>query len=178
MLRTFAVTDRGENSRDRHGFTVLPGGLTRVGASPSTLVISSRSEGTSKDTWVASTQPVLQQSPWLRSARTTVRPPVTSDLFTPVPGRVAAQLFVLGRSGEHAELVIRLIRTVLARLDQPLGVGGDRGAESLQVLLAALGSVSGFDPVSETHRRQQSGGGPTGAGPGRPHPDVSTDARP
>ena len=49
----------------------------------------------------------------------------------------AAQLFVLGRSAEHAELVIRLIRTVLARLDQPLGVGVDGGAESLQVLLMA-----------------------------------------
>jgi uncharacterized alpha-E superfamily protein len=180
VLRTFAVTDRGENSRDRHGFTVLPGGLTRVGASPSTLVVSSRTDGTSKDTWVASTQPVLQQSPWLRSARTTVRPPIASDLFTPVPGRVAAQLFVLGRSGEHAELVIRLIRTVLARLDQPLGIGRDRGAESLEVLLAALGSVSGFDPVSEPDDGPTDGGhaaGRPGAGPGRRHPDVSTDAR-
>jgi len=62
---------------------------------------------------------------------------------------VAAQLFVLGRTAEHSELVIRLIRTVLARLDQPLGVGVDGGAESLQVLLMALGTVSGFDPVSE-----------------------------
>jgi uncharacterized alpha-E superfamily protein len=190
VLRTFAVTDRRENSKDRHGFNVLPGGLTRVGASPSTLVVSSRTAGTSKDTWVASTQPVLQQSPWLRSARTTVRPPIASDLFAPVPGRVAAQLFVLGRSGEHAELVIRLLRTVLARLDQPLGVGRDRGAESLEVLLAALGSVSGFDPVSEPdvrpsgrgHRAGQSPAGQfeagrTGAGPGRRPPDVSTDAR-
>ena len=62
---------------------------------------------------------------------------------------MAAQLFVLGRAAEHAELVIRLIRTVLSRLDQPLSVGADSGAQSLQVLLAALGSVSGFDPVTE-----------------------------
>ena len=74
---------------------------------------------------------------------------MASDPITPLPGRVAAQLFVLGRTAEHAELVIRLIRTVLTRLDQPLGLGVDGGAESLQVLLSALGAVSGFDPVSE-----------------------------
>jgi uncharacterized alpha-E superfamily protein len=72
-------------------------------------------------------------------------------------------LFVLGRTAEHAELVIRLIRTVLTRLDQPLGLGVDGGAESLQVLLSALGVVSGFDPVSEPE-------GVSGRSPGRPSP--------
>ncbi len=149
VLRTFAVTDANESAGDSHGLTVLPGGLTRVGADAETVIISSRSEGTSKDTWVASAEPALQQSTWLRSARTTIRPPVVSETATLLPGRVAAQLFMLGRTAEHAELVIRLIRTVLTRLDQPLGVGVDGGAESLQVLLLALGTVSGFDPVTE-----------------------------
>jgi uncharacterized circularly permuted ATP-grasp superfamily protein/uncharacterized alpha-E superfamily protein len=149
ILRTFAVADEHGSGAYGHGYNVLPGGLTRVGAAPDTLIISSRGDGTSKDTWVASEQPALQQSPWLRSARATVRPPVVTDTSTLLPGRVAAQLFVLGRTAEHAELVIRLIRTVLARLDQPLGVGMEGGAESLQVLLMALGTVSGFDSVSE-----------------------------
>ncbi len=149
IIRSFAVADESSSTGPHHGYRVLPGGLTRVGAGPDSVIISSRSDGTSKDTWVASAQPALQQSTWLRSARTTVRPPVVADTSTLLPGRVAAQLFVLGRTAEHAELVIRLIRTVLARLDQPLGVGVDGGAESLQVLLMALGTVSGFDPVSE-----------------------------
>ncbi len=149
VLRTFAVADEHGTPNEGRRFNVLPGGLTRVGAELGDVIISSRNDGTSKDTWVASAQPALQQSTWLRSARTTVRPPVVQESATPLPGRVAAQLFVLGRTAEHAELVIRLIRTVLARLDQPLGVGVDGGAESLQVLLAALGTVSGFDPVSE-----------------------------
>jgi uncharacterized circularly permuted ATP-grasp superfamily protein/uncharacterized alpha-E superfamily protein len=149
VLRTFAVTDANESAGDSHGLSVLPGGLTRVGADAGTVIISSRSEGTSKDTWVASAEPAFQQSTWLRSARTTVRPPVASEAPTLLPGRVAAQLFMLGRTAEHAELVIRLIRTVLARLDQPLGVGVEGGAESLQLLLLALGTVSGFDSVSE-----------------------------
>ncbi len=192
VLRTFAVAD--ERATGRHGYSVLPGGLTRVGATATSLMISSRRKGTSKDTWVASTEPALQQSPWLRSARATVRPPIAPDATTPLPGRVAAQLFVLGRTAEHAELVIRLIRTVLARLDQPLGVGMDGGAESLQVLLSALGDVSGFDPVSEPEEEGSGtdeegsgdGGAPAAADPAarepdpaarEPDPEVPTDRR-
>ena len=142
VLRTFAVAD-GD------GFRLLPGGLTRVGAGSDSLVISSRGDGTSKDTWVASTAPALQQSPWLPSGRTGSRPIVVPELPATLPGRVAARLFMLGRAAEHAELVIRLIRTVLARLDQPLGSEDEDGAQSLQVLLSALGSASGFDPAAE-----------------------------
>ena len=178
IIRSFTVADEHANTGPHHGYRVLPGGLTRVGASPDSLIISSRSEGTSKDTWVASTHPALQQSTWLRSARTTVRPPVGTDTATPLPGRVAAQLFVLGRTAEHAELVIRLIRTVLARLDQPLGVGVQGGAESLLVLLTALGTVSGFDPVSEPDREEVvpglagAGGGAADQTPPRPVPET------
>jgi uncharacterized circularly permuted ATP-grasp superfamily protein/uncharacterized alpha-E superfamily protein len=204
ILRTFTVTDDSASRSDTHGYRVMPGGLTRVGATPSALLISSRRKGTSKDTWVASAEPALQQSAWLRSARAGARPQAVPDAATPLPGRVAAQLFVLGRTSEHAELVIRLIRTVLARLDQPLGLGVDGGAESLQVLLSALGTVSGFDPVSEPEGTSPPTGGhpgapgaPEGAGPsagaaavaggtpegttggatGRPGPELPTDRR-
>ncbi len=177
IIRSFAVADEHSSTGDHHGYRVLPGGLTRVGAAPDSVIISSRSDGTSKDTWVASAQPALQQSTWLRSARTTVRPPV-ADAPTLLPGRVAAQLFVLGRTAEHSELVIRLIRTVLARLDQPLAIGVDGGAESLQVLLTALGAVSGFDPVSEPDDEEvptrPGPDAPVGAPPG---PEVPTDRR-
>ena len=178
VLRTFAVADGAHRRHGRpevRGFSVMPGGLTRVGAGPSSVIISSRTEGTSKDTWVASPEPALQQSAWLRSARTVVRPPVMPEPASLLPGRVAAQLFVLGRTAEHAELVIRLIRTVLARLDQPLGVGVDGGAESLKVLLSALGAVAGFDPVSEPDQQEPADPGPSAAGPSRP--EVPTDRR-
>jgi uncharacterized circularly permuted ATP-grasp superfamily protein/uncharacterized alpha-E superfamily protein len=149
VLRTFAVADETAGGVDGHGFRLLPGGLTRVGAGPDSLVISSRGDGTSKDTWVASAEPAFQQSPWLPSGRTAPGPIVVPELPGTLPGRVAARLFMLGRAAEHAELVVRLIRTVLARLDQPLGSGDEDGAQSLQVLLSALGSASGFDPVAE-----------------------------
>ena len=151
VLRTFLVSDEGHGAGSSYGYSVLPGGLTRVGASPDATVVSSQGDGTSKDTWVVSPEPALQQSAWLRSVPSEPAPAPAHDLgwATPLPSRVAAQLFMMGRTAEHAELVIRLIRTVLARLDQPLGGGGAGGAESLRVLMAALGTVSGFDPVSE-----------------------------
>ncbi len=99
------------------------------------------------------------------------------DTATLLPGRVAAQLFVLGRTAEHAELVIRLIRTVLARLDQPLGVGTEGGAKSLQVLLSALATVSGFDPVSEPEDEGRPHRSSTVVAPPEPPSEVPTDRR-
>ena len=149
ILRTFAVADETADGMAGHGFRLLPGGLTRAGAGPGSEVVAGRGDSTSKDTWVASSEPAFQQSPWLPSVRTEAHPVLVPELPATLPGRVAAQLFVLGRSAEHAELVIRLIRTVLARLDQPLGPADDGGAQSLQVLLSALGGASGFDPDAE-----------------------------
>jgi uncharacterized alpha-E superfamily protein len=128
---------------------------------------------------VASAEPALQQSTWLRSAPTAGRRPAGPVTVAPVlPGRAAAQLFVLGRTAEHAELVIRLIRTVLARLDQQLGAGRKGGAESLQVLISALAIVSRFDPVSEPDA-EGLGPGESGAAPAPPEPggEVPTDRR-
>ena len=149
VLRTFAVADESAGGVAGHGYRLLPGGLTRAGSDPGTSVVSGRGGSTSKDTWVVTSEPAFQQSPWLPSAPTEPRPVVVPELPAALPGRVAAQLFVLGRSAEHAELVIRLIRTVLARLDQPLASGDDGGAQSLQALLSALGDASGFNPGTE-----------------------------
>ena len=164
VLRTFAVADGPAGGGGARDFRLLPGGLTRVGAATDSLVISSRGDGTSKDTWVASTEPALQQSPWLPSRRAVPGPVIVPEPPAALPGRVAARLFTVGRSAEHAELVVRLIRTVLARLDQPLGSGDDGGAQSLQVLLSALGSASGFAPATDDDDPPVPGGGGPDAG--------------
>lgn len=161
VLRTFAVADETAPGAAGHGYRLLPGGLTRAGTDPGSPVVSGRGGSTSKDTWVITSEPAFQQSPWLPSVPAEPRPVLVPELPAALPGRVAAQLFVLGRSAEHAELVIRLIRTVLARLDQPLGTGDDGGAQSLQVLLSALGAASGFDPGTEP---QDPGTDPHGRG--------------
>ena len=146
---------RQRRRRPGHGYRLLPGGLTRVGADPDSPVghragarAPARTPG-----WRRPSRPSSRARGSRPSGRSHRRRPCP-ELAVALPGRVAAQLFVLGRSAEHAELVIRLIRTVLARLDQPLGSGDDGGAQSLQVLLSALGAASGFDPAAEPGRRR------------------------
>jgi uncharacterized circularly permuted ATP-grasp superfamily protein/uncharacterized alpha-E superfamily protein len=105
VLRAYAVAHEGS-------FAVMPGGLTRVGASVGTMVVSMQRGGGSKDTWVLSAGPV--------SAFSLLRPaglPVEltrggSDL----PSRVADNLYWLGRYAERAEGLARLLRVVLRRL--------------------------------------------------------------
>jgi len=69
ILRTFAVADDSVDGVPGHGVSLLPGGLTRVGADADSPVVNSRGDGTSKDTWVVSAEPAFQQSPWLPTVR-------------------------------------------------------------------------------------------------------------
>jgi len=99
------------------GFTVMPGGLTRVSASPDSPVVSSRYGGGSKDTWVRSASPL----------ETTAQPEIANPSTRPervgghVPSRVVENLFWLGRYAERLEDTTRLLRTALGRL---AGEGG------------------------------------------------------
>ena len=94
------------------GFTVMPGGLTRVSASPDSPIVSSRYGGGSKDTWVRYSSsldgvaPAEAPSPSERQDR----------VVSHVPSRVVENLFWLGRYAERLEDTTRLLRTVLSRL--------------------------------------------------------------
>jgi uncharacterized circularly permuted ATP-grasp superfamily protein/uncharacterized alpha-E superfamily protein len=134
VLRSFAVA--GEE-----GYVVMPGGLSRVAPSANTWVVSNQSGGVSKDIWVLASEPERQVS-----LLTPTHQPVTltRDGDT-VPGRVADDLFWLGRYSERAEGSARLLREVLSRL-----LGSERAPqdESLPPLLRAVtrqtGTVPGF----------------------------------
>lgn len=146
VLRLFGVAEGADPDDGRTAFRVLPGGLARVAADPFARDVASGSNGTSKDTWITTGTPVLQESAWLPPGGT-AKPSRGPTRSLPLAGRVAAELFVLGRCAEHAEVVIRLVRTLFERLDQPLGSEVEGGAESLRVLLTALASVSRLDAV-------------------------------
>lgn len=112
VWRSFAISN-GE------GFSAMPGGLSRVSPEPHRWLVTMRSGGISKDTWVIgdgkadtafghlSQQPIV-----IRPAR----PP------SGVPSRVADHLYWLGRYAERLELTVRLARAVMQRLS------GERGA--------------------------------------------------
>jgi uncharacterized circularly permuted ATP-grasp superfamily protein/uncharacterized alpha-E superfamily protein len=99
------------------GYTVMPGGLTRVSPSVDSPIVSSRFGGGSKDTWVCSTESEDEQ---------TVEPPPVQPAkpgrsTARVPSRLVENLFWIGRYAERLEDTTRILRTMLGRL---AGEGG------------------------------------------------------
>ena len=115
VLRSFLVA--GE-----HDYLAMPGGLTRVSASEDKLVVSNQAGGISKDTWVLATEPEKYVS-LLSEGRT---PKPVFERSGEVPGRVANNLFWVGRYAERAEFTSRLLRLALELL--ATGEGEDSAA--------------------------------------------------
>jgi uncharacterized circularly permuted ATP-grasp superfamily protein/uncharacterized alpha-E superfamily protein len=124
------------------GYTVMPGGLTRVSATPETLDVSLQRGGGSKDTWVLATGALatLTQLPLGTHAVELRRSGY--DL----PSRVADNMFWLGRYVERAEGAVRLLRSVLTRLTDESGIAS---IAALPALLRALHDM--WDSVPTAH---------------------------
>jgi uncharacterized circularly permuted ATP-grasp superfamily protein/uncharacterized alpha-E superfamily protein len=93
-----------------NGYQVMPGGLARVVAAPGRAQADSE---ISKDTWVLSNEPVdafslLAQRQGDNRLRRSTRE---------LPSRAADNLFWLGRYAERAEAVVRLLRSLVTRLE-------------------------------------------------------------
>ena len=102
------------------GYTVMPGGLTRVSSVPDTPVVSMQQKGGSKDTWVVAHTPPLQFS---------LLPPAGQPIALrrsgyELPSRVADNLYWLGRYVERTEGVVRLLRSIVSRLTAEAGLAG------------------------------------------------------
>jgi uncharacterized alpha-E superfamily protein len=145
-LSTAPVLD-GERLRPRHvgircflaasgdGFTIMPGGLTRVALSDESLVVSMQRGGGSKDTWVLSDEPVSEFSLLDSDAKAVELTRGGRDL----PSRVADNLFWLGRYTARCEGTVRLLRDLLVRIGERAGLGG---APELPALWRALTAVT------------------------------------
>ena len=123
VLRSFLVADE-------HEYHAMPGGLARVSADADRLVVSNQAGGASKDTWVLATEPERHTSLWLESRQ-------ARHVFTTsgeLPGRVADNLYWLGRYAERAEFTSRLLRLTL----QFLITGESEDSDCLASLLEAL----------------------------------------
>lgn len=106
MLRLFAVATGDGN------YAVMPGGLTRCGNSPDSMIMSAQSVGGSKDTWILSDAP---------PDPTTLLPSGTRSSALSRAGfilssRLADNLFWLGRYMERIEFGCRMARSLLQRL--------------------------------------------------------------
>jgi len=107
VWRTFATAQGG-------GFVTMPGGLSRVSPEPHRWLVTMRSGGLSKDTWVVGDG---QPDPFYENLRKQ-QPVVIRPARPPsgVPSRVADHLFWLGRYAERLESSVRVLRAVMQRL--------------------------------------------------------------
>jgi uncharacterized circularly permuted ATP-grasp superfamily protein/uncharacterized alpha-E superfamily protein len=123
VLRSFLVADE-------HDYMAMPGGLTRVSSEENKLVVSNQAGGISKDTWVLATEPEKFVS--LLSERRQAR--LAPDKGGEVPGRVADNMFWVGRYAERAEFNSRLLRLTL----QFLETGESQETSAFKNLLVAV----------------------------------------
>ncbi|SPF78193.1 circularly permuted type 2 ATP-grasp protein [Pseudoprimorskyibacter insulae] len=105
VLRVYAA-------RTPDGWTVMPGGYARIGATEDPTALAMQSGGSVADVWVVSDRPVKMD---------TLNAPPTGAFVRHQPGalpaRAADNLFWLGRNVERAEAGVRLARAFHRRLD-------------------------------------------------------------
>lgn len=132
MLRVFAAWDG-------QGYSVMPGGLTRVSNTSTSLVVSMQHGGGSKDTWVLGAAH-SEEAP----ARAQRDDALVERAMTSLPSRVADNLFWLGRYVERAEAVARLMRVLLPALS------GEEDFGQRATLDMAVGMLAGYGHLPKT----------------------------
>ena len=106
ILRSFCVA--ADSS-----YSVMPGGLTRIGIEESSFLISNQAGAKSKDTWVIASEPERVAS----SSSSADDTPVSDADLISLPSRVVENLYWMGRYSERAEASLRILRTVFVLLN-------------------------------------------------------------
>lgn len=130
-LRVFAV------AKNDH-YSVMPGGLTRVSKSSGPMELSIAGGETSKDLWILTSEPDEAVS-LLPAAHCNVTLKRSSAMF---PSRVADDLFWLGQSLERSDLLARMMRVLVTRIEM---AGEAESNESLS-LTRALADIGAIEP--------------------------------
>ena len=122
-----------------NGYVVMPGGLTRVSSVGDARVISMQRGGSSKDTWVLSTEQVSTFSLLRRSV--TEQDLVRSG--TNLSSRVVENLFWFGRYSERCDATARLLRVALGRFGDNVPGDDERARPVVIALLRHAGIIPG-----------------------------------
>jgi uncharacterized circularly permuted ATP-grasp superfamily protein/uncharacterized alpha-E superfamily protein len=123
------------------GYSVMPGGLTRVSAPTAAPVLSMQGDRGSKDTWVLSATPPDAFSLLPPAGRPVTLRRSGYDL----PSRVVDNVFWMGRYAERAEGLLRLLRSLVVRLLDDAGLAG---RAAFATLLHAMQTTWELPPVS------------------------------
>jgi uncharacterized alpha-E superfamily protein len=137
-LRVFAVATPA-------GYSVMPGGLTRVSSSSAARVVTMQRGGGSKDTWVMSHGQVDTSFTLLR---TTVTPADLVRAPAGLPSRLAENLYWLGRYQERCDDIARLLRLTLGLKLQDSD-DEENAQQPLEELARALGLIEGEEDVEQ-----------------------------
>jgi uncharacterized alpha-E superfamily protein len=139
VLRAFSVASNTS-------YSVMPGGLTRVGGEPDSLNLSNHRGAVSKDTWIIASEPEKQVSLHEAQARMPLVPSQTRASF---PCRVVENPYWMGRYAERAESALRLLRTVFVQLNSTYYMPKETERVLLQTVTRLTTTFPGFT-VSES----------------------------
>lgn len=144
ILRGFAVASESS-------YTIMPGGLTRVGSELGSRNLSNQLGAVSKDTWILASEPEKQVS--LRDAQ-----PWPSSLGTQsraaFPCRVVENLYWMGRYAERAEAALRLLRTVFVQMNSTYQMPVQTQQTLLRSVTELTATYPGFVKVDEETLKQ------------------------
>lgn len=138
IMRSFAVACDTS-------YTLMPGGLTRVGTSDGGFLITGQSGSQSKDTWVIASEP-----------ERVVTNEVAADVaylpsdaqFMSLPSRVVENLFWMGRYAERAEASLRMLRTTFLMLNGEERISEFSRKRLLEAVTGITGTLPGFKNCS------------------------------
>jgi uncharacterized circularly permuted ATP-grasp superfamily protein/uncharacterized alpha-E superfamily protein len=133
---------RAHLAAEADSYTVMPGGLTRVGRRVGDHLVSNSTGASSKDTWILASEPERQVSLWSSSVDLSPGGPDERA----IPSRTSENLFWMGRYAERAEATIRLTRVILERLDDPMSRRDPVERARLALLLGALTHLTSSYP--------------------------------
>ena len=137
VLRSFAVA--GDAS-----YTVMPGGLTRVGTSDDSPFITNQLGSANKDTWVIASEP--ERAIQTDAQREQV---ASAVIHTSLPSRVVENLFWFGRYAERAECCLRFLRTVFVLLNDADALTLECKTLLLKTVTKITASYPGFSQADE-----------------------------
>ena len=139
-LRVFLVAN------GKGGYTVMPGGLTRVSPDSDGKFISMQRGGSrSKDTWIPSATPV-EELTLLHGSNQSVELRRTGNNL---PSRLADNFFWLGRYSERADATSRLLRSALLRFNPERTGGAKPLLAPLLQTLETQGQLTGISARPE-----------------------------